>query len=191
MILTPEPRARPLRTTVKGRGARLHSRLGAAQDIWGFLGEEGPGHSGIQAESSLLATPLWWRRTEQAQGRACGIGCTLASGARPSHANHGSNQAKLEERTVHHWCPRHPWSAANPNLSSDYPSSQKSGVPINPGTSPDLCWQMLSRSYIQDAFPHTRHANYEAFQVFIQNYFAKDGAGVQRDDVTFLKSHSG
>lgn len=41
----------------------------------------------------------------------CGTGCTLASEARPSHANHRSNQDKLEERTAHHWCPRHPWNA--------------------------------------------------------------------------------
>jgi hypothetical protein len=29
-----------------------------------------------------------------------------------------------------------------------------------------------------------------AFQVFIQNYLAGDRAGVQRNDVTFPKSHS-
>lgn len=177
---------------MKGRGARLHSPLVAAQDIWGFLREEGPGHR-VQAESSLLATLLWWRTTEQAQRRVCGTGCTLASGARPSHANHKSKQAKVGERTVHHWCPGHPWSAANPNLSTDYPSSEKSGAPINPGMSPDLCWQMLSRSHIQDAFPHIHvgfHTNYEAFQVFYPELLAEDGARIQRNNLTFLKSHS-
>lgn len=43
LILTPELGHLSLRTTVKGRGARLHSPLVAAQDFWGFFREEGPG----------------------------------------------------------------------------------------------------------------------------------------------------
>lgn len=146
---------------MKGRGARLHSPLVAAQDIWGFLREEGPGHR-VQAESSLLATLLWWRTTEQAQRRVCGTGCTLASGARPSHANHKSKQAKDGERTVHHWCPRHPWSAANPNLSTDYPSSEKSGAPINPGMSPDLLLaDVVQVSHTRRIPSHTRRLSHK------------------------------
>lgn len=55
------------------------------------------------------------------------------------------------------------------------------------------CWQMLSRSHIQDAFPHIHvgfHTNYEAFQVFYPELLAEDGARIQRNNLTFLKSHS-
>lgn len=61
------------------------------------------------------------------------------------------------------WPPDTPGMWQTVSSSSDYPSSEKAGLPhIDPGMSLDLqtvtaaiCRPLLSRSHIQDSFPHS------------------------------------
>lgn len=157
-----DPRARPslLRTIVKRRGARLHSPLAAAQDIWCSLRGDSPGH---RSRLNHHSWPHCSAGGGQSRHKCVVLAAPWHLEPGPLMPNTGATKQNLRRGRHTPGAPGTPGMQQTLTLTPTTYQA-KSRLTYQPRhVSRSLCWQMLSGSPIQDTFPQILvgfHMNY-------------------------------